>query len=169
MAKLIHDVTTVTFSDSDLLHISLRQTGFYRRSSRPGFNRSQLPGASAPRDSAEPGRLKRFYKPGDCVSVALGHPAKCIARARGLTTMPKNGLGDIARSPIVQQFGVSADCGQEANPPEWGSAPFSTTRLVVVAPVGKPISHVVQQQIGIGMNQEFPLGWLRSCRRLEVG
>src|SRR5262245_44151910 len=106
MPRLIHDVTTVTFSDSDLLHPS----------DRPDFTAGVLARGSSARDIW---RLERFHKPGDCVSVALGHPAKCIARALGLTTMPKNGLGDVARSPIVQQLGVSADCGQEANPPEW--------------------------------------------------
>jgi len=84
--------------------------------------------------------------------------------------MPEDGLGDVARPPIVQQLGVSADCWQEANAPERRGPPFAPIRFVVVAPVGKPISHVVQQQIGIGMNQEFrPRLRMRSCLRLELG
>src|SRR5262245_38506822 len=67
--------------------------------------------------------------------------------------MPEDGLGEIARAPVMQKERVTAHGLGQADAPEWWRAPLASRRLAFGPAVGEALAHVVQQKIGVRPDQ----------------
>ena len=67
--------------------------------------------------------------------------------------MPHDGLGEVARAPVMQEQRVTVDGLGKADAPERRRAPFASRSLAVGAVVCKSLAHVVQQEVGVRPDQ----------------
>ena len=63
--------------------------------------------------------------------------------------MPKNRFGEVPRASVVEEAGVPVDLADEADSPEWRSAPVLAGGLEYRAFVGEAFPQVVQQQVAV--------------------
>ena len=68
--------------------------------------------------------------------------------------MPEEGLRRVAGSAVVQEKSVIVHAAHETDAPERRRSPFAAFGFERGAIVGKPLAHVVQQQIRIRMDFE---------------
>src|SRR5262245_24359295 len=67
--------------------------------------------------------------------------------------MPEDGLGEIARAPVMEKERVPAHGLGQADAPERRRAPLAPSRLAFGPAVGEALAHVVQQEIGVRPDQ----------------
>lgn len=65
--------------------------------------------------------------------------------------MPEDGFLDAAGASVVEQEIVAIDCAEEPKAPQGSRPPFSSRRFAIRAAIGKALAHVVQEEVGIGM------------------
>lgn len=66
--------------------------------------------------------------------------------------MPEDGFLDAAGPPVMQQEFVPIDRAEEPETPQRGRPPFTFRSFAIRSPIGKPLAHVVQEKIGVGMD-----------------
>src|SRR5690349_18945499 len=76
--------------------------------------------------------------------------------------MPHDRLQKIARAAIMKEVGVAIDDTCKADTPERRCAPLPSRRKKIGTSVGKSISHIVKQEVGVGMYRL--IGKLREWR-----
>ncbi|CFO57466.1 Uncharacterised protein [Bordetella pertussis] len=87
-----------------------------------------------------------------------------------LAAVPQHGLQQRAGAAIVQPGRRRVDQPGQADPPQRRRAPFAPVGLLLGHAVGQPVSHVVQQHVGVRPDQlEAVLGLRRVAPRHILG
>ena len=104
---------------------------------------------------------KRFQERNQGIPIRFRHGAEFFARGLSFATMPKDGLGEVARATIVEQERMTVDFRDQADAPKRRGAPVTTAGPEYRTIVGQPFAQVMQQQIRVR-----PDGLMRQFRKI---
>ena len=97
-------------------------------------------------------KLQKIEEPGESLPFLLGKPHEGVTRCGPLAAVPQYRLCQAACATVVKEHGVSVDRLHQTDAPQWRSAPLLPRCLEVGAFVGQFRPHVVQQQVGLGID-----------------
>ncbi len=95
--------------------------------------------------------LQRLQERHQRVALILGRGAERFLRRFRLAAMPEDRFRKSAGAAVVEQIVMAVHGRNEAQAPQRRRAPFAARGLEVRAVVGKAFAHVMQQEIGEGV------------------
>ena len=100
---------------------------------------------------------QRFEKENESLPVSLVHLLEQVLAGFAFAPVPQDGFGEVARSAVVEEVGVTIDFLLQPDAPKWGGALFvasgAAADIVVVESHTHDFRpHVVEEVVGVGMD-----------------
>lgn len=105
------------------------------------------------RDAPRYPTLNSIQKRQQRLPLTRRHLGKRLPRPRRLAATPEDGLSRVPRTPIMQHRRIAIHDPRQPQPPKRRSTPVTPARGELGPVIGLPLSHVMQQEIRVGMDR----------------